>query len=251
MKKKFVLMMAAAAIVVAGCSKDEGKEPVKDEEPVVAALVVTPLSISAPVDGGSQPVAVTSNVAWTANVNSAATWVSLTPASGAGNGTVMVDIAANPLTVARAATITVAAGTLTRAVAVTQGAEDLTFANFNPDPSAAAGSTWTLRDERDNKLYVVKLMSDNRYWMVQNLAFGDCTESSFYNDNSAEATTHAPTVAAGYVGHCRTNPREGAGYLYNWPAAMQNENAYYGSSDNSFACSGSGPGTVSPNPASC
>jgi uncharacterized protein (TIGR02145 family) len=129
--------------------------------------------------------------------------------------------------------------------------EDLTFANFVPDPAAAAGSTWTLTDERDNKPYVVKKMADGRIWMVQDLAFGDCTESSFHNDTSAAATEHAPTVAAGYVGHCRTNTQPGAGYLYNWPAVMQNRNAYYGSTDVSFACSGTGSGTVSPNPASC
>jgi uncharacterized protein (TIGR02145 family) len=58
-------------------------------------------------------------------------------------------------------------------------------------------------------------------------------------------------VAAGYVGHCRTNTQPGAGYLYNWPAVMQNRNAYSGSTDSSFACSGTGSGTVSPNPASC
>jgi uncharacterized protein (TIGR02145 family) len=58
-------------------------------------------------------------------------------------------------------------------------------------------------------------------------------------------------VAAGYVGHCRTNTQPGAGYLYNWPAVMQNQNAYFGSTDDSFACSGTGSGTASPNPAAC
>jgi uncharacterized protein (TIGR02145 family) len=77
--------------------------------------------------------------------------------------------------------------------------------------------------------------------MVQDLMFGTCTANSFKNDNSEAATKIEPTVASGYVGHCRTSTVNGAGYFYNWPAIMNNSMAYYGSSDDSFACSSIGP----------
>jgi uncharacterized protein (TIGR02145 family) len=121
------------------------------------------------------------------------------------------------------------------------GTTGITFAEFNPCAGAPYGSTYTLTDDRDQKTYKVKYMPDGRYWMVQDLMFGTCTASSFKNDNSEAATKVEPTVAPGYVGHCRNSSVTGAGYFYNWPAIMNNSMAYYGSSDKSFACSGIGP----------
>jgi uncharacterized protein (TIGR02145 family) len=130
----------------------------------------------------------------------------------------------------------------------------VTFTAFNPCEGAATGTAWYLTDTRtygNNKTYKVKKMQDGHIWMVQDLMFGNCTASSWYNDNSAAATTHTPTVASGYVGHCRTTTYATAGYLYNWPAAMNNSLAYSGSTNSSFQCTGTGGGTVSPNPGAC
>jgi hypothetical protein len=110
MKKIFTLMIAAA--VFASCGKD-------DPAPT---LEVDNTTIDAAGTVGSYPIAVTSNTAWTAAVNTAATWCTVSPASGTNNGTVTVNVAENPTVNARAATVTVAAGALTRTVAVTQEA---------------------------------------------------------------------------------------------------------------------------------
>jgi uncharacterized protein (TIGR02145 family) len=123
------------------------------------------------------------------------------------------------------------------------GTTGVTFAEFNPCAGAPYGSTYTLTDDRDQKTYKVKYMPDGRYWMVQDLMFGTCTASSWKNDNSEAATKVDPTVASGYVGHCRTHTVSGVGYLYNWSAVMNNSLAYMASSDNSFSCSGTGSHT--------
>jgi hypothetical protein len=80
---------------------------------------VTPETVSADAAAGSRSIAITSSGTWTAQVNSgAAVWCSLSPASG--TGTVTVNIAENPATASRAATVTVTAGTLSKTVGVTQ-----------------------------------------------------------------------------------------------------------------------------------
>jgi uncharacterized protein (TIGR02145 family) len=130
------------------------------------------------------------------------------------------------------------------------------FTAFNPCASAVTtGTVWYLTDTRtggNNNTYKVKKLADGHIWMVQDMKFGTCPAStySWYNDNSAAATTHTPTVYTGYVGHCRSSIYTNAGYLYNWPAAMQNKDAYSGSSSD-VGCSGTSAGTTSPNPGAC
>jgi hypothetical protein len=89
-----------------------------------ATLSVEPEEIPAVRTAGSYSITVTSNTAWTATVNTAATWCTLTDASATGNGTVTVNVAKNPTLDARAATVTLTpiSGAPTRTVAVTQGA---------------------------------------------------------------------------------------------------------------------------------
>jgi uncharacterized protein (TIGR02145 family) len=131
----------------------------------------------------------------------------------------------------------------------------VTFTAFNPSVSAATSTVWYLVDERvggNSETYKVKKLQDGHIWMVQDLKFGDCPNSTtnWYTDTSAAATTHTPTVYSGYVGHCRASSQANAGYLYNWPAAMQNSNAYYGSSSN-VGCSGTSASTTGTNPGAC
>jgi uncharacterized protein (TIGR02145 family) len=120
------------------------------------------------------------------------------------------------------------------------GATGITFAKFNPCAGYPYGSTYTLIDDRDQKTYKVKYMPDGRYWMVQDLMFGNCTESSWKNDDSEAATKVEPTVAPDYMGHCRSTTVSGVGYFYNWPAAMNNSKAFYSSTTTDFDCSGTG-----------
>jgi hypothetical protein len=85
-------------------------------------LEVDKTTIDAAVAANSYPIGVTSNLTWTATVSSDASWCTLTNANASGNGTVTVNVAENPTIEVRTATVTVTSGTLTKAVAVTQGA---------------------------------------------------------------------------------------------------------------------------------
>jgi uncharacterized protein (TIGR02145 family) len=123
------------------------------------------------------------------------------------------------------------------------GATGVTFANFTPCNGASYGASYTLTDDRDNKQYKVKYMPDGRYWMAQDLTFGICTTSSFKLDNSEAATKAEPTVAPGYVGHCRSSTVTGAGYYYNWPAVMNHSLAFSGSTYADLQCTGISPST--------
>jgi uncharacterized protein (TIGR02145 family) len=116
------------------------------------------------------------------------------------------------------------------------GTTGIAFSAFNGCP--VLNGTWTLTDDRDQKMYKVKYMADGRYWMVQDLKFGNCSSNTFVNSNSNSAARATPTVAIDYVGHCHTNYRSDGGYLYDWPAVMNNPQAYFGSPDSSFACKG-------------
>jgi uncharacterized protein (TIGR02145 family) len=125
-------------------------------------------------------------------------------------------------------------------------------------PCGEVGATWTLQDTRahgNNKSYKVKKMADGHIWMVQSLMFGDCTNNVYYNNDSKASTTLTPTVAPGYVGHCSaatsSDTPSNRAYLYNWPAAMNNENAYFSSTVTGFYCTGTAGGTGSPNPGAC
>jgi uncharacterized protein (TIGR02145 family) len=107
----------------------------------------------------------------------------------------------------------------------------VTFAAFNPCMDATVGTTWYLEDTRaygNNQIYKVRMMPDNRIWMVQDLKFGNCTESSWKPEPQSEGgTTITPTVAPGYVGHCRTSTATGAGFLYSWAGAMNFADVYF------------------------
>jgi uncharacterized protein (TIGR02145 family) len=118
------------------------------------------------------------------------------------------------------------------------GATGITFAEFIPCAGAPYGSTYTLTDDRDGKQYKIKYLADGRYWMAQNLAFGNCTVNSYKEDNSAAAAAATPTVAEGYAGHCRSHNNTTYGFYYSWPAAMNNVNAIRGLSATYTTCSG-------------
>jgi chitodextrinase len=83
-----------------------------------SSLTVSPGSLSIGSAAGSSPIAVTSNVSWTATDNQS--WITVSPASGSNNGTVNVTVTANTGSTSRAGTVTIAGGSITRTIAVTQ-----------------------------------------------------------------------------------------------------------------------------------
>jgi hypothetical protein len=107
---QFSILLVVALVLFAGCSKD-------DPAPTLA---VDHTTIDAAGTAGSYPIAVTSNTAWTAAVNTAATWCTVSPASVTGNGTVTVSVSENPTVAFRAATVTITAGSLNQTLVVTQ-----------------------------------------------------------------------------------------------------------------------------------
>jgi glucuronoarabinoxylan endo-1,4-beta-xylanase len=82
-------------------------------------LTVSPSSLNPGSVAGSSNVSVTSNVSWTAIDNQS--WITVSPASGTNNGTVSVSVTANT-GASRSGTVTIAGGSITRTVSVTQAA---------------------------------------------------------------------------------------------------------------------------------
>jgi uncharacterized protein (TIGR02145 family) len=101
---------------------------------------------------------------------------------------------------------------------------------FEPDSNAPVGTTWTIRDSRDNKEYKVRKMADDRIWMIQGLRYGGANDACNKAD-FAGTTSSAPTdrFGTGTYGDCRNNPYAAdEAYLYDWAAAMQHPDAYSG-----------------------
>lgn len=86
-------------------------------------------------------------------------------------------------------------------------------------------------DSRDGKGYAVELMPDGHWWMVDNLAYGGSTDvvvsrTTFDGNTSSTATE---LFGSNTYGDARNNPNF-KGYLYNYQAITQAQNAYYGNS---------------------
>jgi hypothetical protein len=81
-------------------------------------LSVSPGTLNVGAGPGNSNVSVTSNVSWTASDNQ--TWISLSPASGSNNGTIVVSVTANSGSSSRSGTVTVTGGSITQNVSVTQ-----------------------------------------------------------------------------------------------------------------------------------
>jgi hypothetical protein len=154
---------------------------------VPPALSTDKTAISAAYAAGTYSVAVTSNTAWTVAVNTGATWCTALPATGTSNGTVTVNVAANAATVTRAATVTVAAGAVTRTVSVAQAAQPAT------PPYAASTQTWTFGEQQ---------------WSDA-IRIPACNKTSFMN-SFTEPQCRSYTLG--------TN----TWYYYNWPYVVAN-----------------------------
>jgi uncharacterized protein (TIGR02145 family) len=103
-------------------------------------------TINAEPIGGSTTIVVTSTVSWRAS--SDAEWVTISPATGRGDGNISVEIAANPTATERTATITVSgAGVKPQNVAVSQTADNPYIGvDFNvPSPVSVEGGTYPMK----------------------------------------------------------------------------------------------------------
>ncbi|WP_320889076.1 hypothetical protein [Bacteroides sp.] len=92
--------------------------------------------------------------------------------------------------------------------------------NWKAPMNAPLGSTCLLQDDRDNKIYRVKLMADGNWWMIQDLAYGKASgEGQFY----ANCDDREPIgfIGPGLYGICMESQLPTGGYLYNTFAAIQ------------------------------
>jgi uncharacterized protein (TIGR02145 family) len=130
--------------------------------------------------------------------------------------------------------------------------DTVNFTAFNPCANAATYSVWYLadtREEADNsQTYTVKLMEDNHYWMVQDMKFGNKCGTAFDGSYGHDQTNNVSDIGS-YYGDCRSNTVSGAGYFYDWAAAINSHSAFYGGSHP--GCSGTGGGTTDNNPGAC
>jgi pectate lyase len=103
------------------------------------SLAVSPTSLSFGAAAGAQPIAVTANVSWTATDDQS--WLSVSPTSGASNGSVSVSATANTGTSSRSGTVTVTGGGITRGVAVTQAGQGATSSVYQAESGTVGGGT--------------------------------------------------------------------------------------------------------------
>ncbi|HSL88649.1 MAG TPA: BACON domain-containing protein, partial [Ignavibacteriaceae bacterium] len=119
-------------------------------------LTVTPSNRDVPYTAGNTTFTVTSNTNWT--VSDDAEWLTISPVSGTGDGTLTATYTENTTTSQRVGTITVTGGGITRTVTVTQSATafTLTVTPQNQSVTNAPGSTeftvqsktnWTVSDD--------------------------------------------------------------------------------------------------------
>jgi hypothetical protein len=113
---------------------------------------IAPSSASYTSIGGSGSIAVTANAGCAWSVSSAAPWITFTPASGIGNGTVTYTVAANGSSLTQTGTLTVAGQTFTvtetgvacsYTVAPATASYGFTGGNGTATVTATAGCSWT------------------------------------------------------------------------------------------------------------
>ena len=125
MKTKYFIL-AAAALILAACQKDNGKQ---DADAVIS---VSPDKVEATYEGVETTVAVTANCEWniskTDAEGAAVDWVKCDLSKGKGNKTLGIKVERNPKGAARNATVTLYSGEVKAFIDIKQAA------NPSPDP---------------------------------------------------------------------------------------------------------------------
>lgn len=93
--------------------------------------------------------------------------------------------------------------------------------NWKAPMNAPLGSTCLLQDDRDDKVYRVKLMADGNWWMIQDLAYGNASSLVDFKMNSLNKEITG-LIETGLYGVCTSLPESPmGGYLYNAYAVAQ------------------------------
>lgn len=119
----------------------------KDSNEELSENLYVALVSEFPENGGSQSVALTSNLDWTASADN--NWITITPSSGTEDGSIDVSVDANPTFNKRSGIVTVSGGSISKSLSVTQAAAKNTGNSGSLDPNKAPSenfdlSTWNI-----------------------------------------------------------------------------------------------------------
>lgn len=89
--------------------------------------------------------------------------------------------------------------------------------NWKTPKNVPLGATCLLRDNRDDKIYRVKLMADGNWWMIQDLGYGNVVDETIFAAYS-EDKDYIGSIAPGAYG---VATETGKGHNYNVFAALQ------------------------------
>ncbi len=167
------------------------------QAPAALTLSVTPANRSVANTSGKTSFTVTSNTSWTVSDN--ASWLTVTPASGSGNGTLTASYTANASTSQRIGTITVTADNIVDSVTVTQAPAALTLSVTPANRSVANTSGKTSFTVTSNTSWTV---SDDASWLTVTPAngSGNGTLTATYTANTSTTQRIGTiTVTAGSI----------------------------------------------------
>ena len=206
-----------------------------------AILTVTPSVRSVANGSGSTTFTVQSNTDWT--VNDDADWLTVSPASGNNNDTLIATYTENTTTSQRVGTITVAGGGITRTVTVTQS-EGSAILTVTPSVrSVANGSGSTTFTVQSNTDWTV---NDDADWLTVSPASGNNnnTLTATYTENTTTSQRVGTiTVAGGGITRTVTvTQSEGSAILTVTPSARSVAN---GSGSTTFTVQSNTDWTVS------
>ncbi|GHV62123.1 hypothetical protein FACS1894195_3660 [Bacteroidia bacterium] len=138
MKTRSLFMMLAVCVLLGACEKEEASKT-KGPDP---KLGVRSKTINVKNEAGNDTLFVYSNTEWTATIDDATDWCSISHYTGNGDDSIILTIEANPLAIERTTTITLQAGTLQRVISVIQAASEATISVLPTFiyPEAIAGS---------------------------------------------------------------------------------------------------------------
>lgn len=175
-------------------------------------LTVTPTTLSFAAGAGNANVAVASNVSWSVTDN--ATWLTVSPAAGSGNGNFTASATANTGSASRSAVITVSGGNLSRTVQVAQTGSGQSGGNggVTVSPVVASTSPWynelQVRVANTNPItalsvtVLVQRTTGVSYSGMWNTVGGQVQQT---NSSTSSAITYQFTLAAGQTLAASTN----------------------------------------------
>ena len=191
--KSFVSMMAAVAIVFAGCD-DKLPEPTNpnqevEKEPVVGEILLDgEVSLTFPSLGGSQNVAFEATLDWTAE--SSHDFVSVIPGGKAGKAKITVAVEENTTYDARTATVTLTCDEDTKVIQVTQKPVGALFITEKTLSVPAAANVLTIAAQANSDV-ILEIAEDAQSWITPAVTLSALDDYTF-NFDIAENESETP-----------------------------------------------------------